>query len=407
MDSLTALPPDLLQKIALHVPTARDVFSLSLVSQYSRNSLTVPVLFKWRLEYYGWDVELWEKDYPLENLHDSKSEGDHWFRIDHIHSHLENLFEHAIAPDSLITSATTGQGSADLSDDRIIRWLEDVSGLLSAVVLHHVSRNLSRLTQVKYEPVWATMFERLCLPMTLVSQHTPVGLGFLALGLAAVCHSEGTAHILENHRARKVFQSLHIFRTGVSDGTPLQLSSILVVSSMLRVKLLAQLVSNRGHWVTTRLLPPSTPLPSPDIPDFRWVDVVRSPNREMNFAISVLELLHDEETPWCGYYSQGGGFGGPMRMAIRRVATDVASGAVAFQGSGSDSVGSFDLQGRIDLMSGSLAAEKKYTLGPSWEWSGFVTPFGLVGRWGSDVILGRKNWCGGWWWIWPTQWNSN
>lgn len=134
MDFLTALPPDLLHKIALHVPATRDLFSLSLVSRCSRNSLTVPILFKWRLEENGWDVELWEKNYSLENLQDNKYEGNQWFRIDHIHSHLEELFEHAVAPNSPIT----GGGSVD-SPQRaeILQWLEDVSGLLPAVVLHH------------------------------------------------------------------------------------------------------------------------------------------------------------------------------------------------------------------------------------------------------------------------------
>ncbi|KAJ7746937.1 hypothetical protein DFH07DRAFT_726048, partial [Mycena maculata] len=73
-----------------------------------------------------------------------------------------------------------------------------------------------------------------------------------------------------------------------------------------------------------------------------------------------------------------------------------------FEGSGSDGVGPFNLQGYVDLESGSLEAEKKY-VNFQWKWSGSITAFGLLGRWRSDSV--RISRWGGWWWIWPAQWN--
>lgn len=241
--------------------------------------------------------------------------------------------------------------------------------------------------------------QHLCWHKNLGDQFPHERQDLLALGLATVCHSAEGTHNFDNDISQKL-QGSSIFDSDDFDGDPLRLSSILIASSVLRFRLLDRM---RDTTAICTLPPPSPPLPRPDIANFRWVDVIDPHNREMSLAFSILDVLHDEETPWCGYYLQEGDFGGPMRMTIRRVPT-VNSGTVAFEGSGSDSVGPFTLQGHIELASRLLGAEKRYvTRGFGWEWSGSVTPFGLVGRWGRNVQ--GHSWSGGWWWIWPTQWN--
>ncbi|KAJ7132084.1 hypothetical protein C8R44DRAFT_977758 [Mycena epipterygia] len=451
MDFLTALPVDLLYNVGLHIPTTRDLFSLSLANQYSRNSLNVPILFKWRLENNGWDVALWEKNYTLENLDERKSEGSQWFKIDYIHSCLEELFEHAITDDSTITLLPTAGNAGSVNPstnqgDEILRWLEDLSRFLPAVLLHHTSRNIPRLTQVKYWPVWNTILrtaDELCsaphLPTFghgVLNTSDPIKaqsdiprqlaretLDLLALGLATVFHSAESTQLLEMHgsvnlskvidgfsRSPGLFggmlrasrSDIRLYRRTVSS----QLSSVLVASSFLRLKLLVERARPEVIASNSRsILPPSPPLPSPDIANFRWIDIIDPQTRHTGFLISILDVLNVGETPWCGYYTQIGQFDPPMRMSLRRSPTN-GTNSIAFHGSGSDHVGGFSIQGNIELASGLLEAKKTYTPtagSHQWSWSGLVTPFGLVGRWGSPEVNDLPG-GSGWWWIWPAQW---
>jgi len=159
--------------------------------------------------------------------------------------------------------------------------------------------------------------------------------------------------------------------------------------------------SNSENGTFVEVLPPSPTNDklAPQIADFDWADVI--PRRQRGFAyrsFSPLEALTAEETPWLGYYTTQGYpriyFDPLMRMTLKRVITDEN---VVFEGSGSDGIDTFSLRGRIDLERGTLEAEKAYhNQSLKWKWTGFVTPFGLVGRWGEAA------W-GGWWWIWPAE----
>ncbi|KAJ6591844.1 hypothetical protein DFH09DRAFT_185097 [Mycena vulgaris] len=434
MDFLGALPLEVLHGVGQAVPSTRDLFSLSLVNQYSRNSLTVPVLFKWRLEQNGWDVEVWEKYYPIDNFHNE------WFRIDYIHSRLGELFEQAITDHSAITlfvSTTSSRGS--LSSDtthgaEILKWLEDVSGLLPAVVLHHASRNVPRLTQVKYWPIWNTMFrivDELCSQPKLPTiksdsgtshQLTRETLDLLALALAAVAHSAESTQLLDMHGSDHWSTVMHGPRRNVANFVSSffprltsnkmrlhwqtmhrQLSSVLCASSFIRVKLLSERRTPRSNIPIVTILPPSPPFSGPDIANFRWVDVIDPQKRQTSFTFAIMEALKTEGS-WFGYYSQGHNFDPVMKITILPDNSGTSGATVTFEGTGWDAVDSFSLKGTIDVASGVLEAEKHYlSAGFTWRWAGLVTPFGLVGKWGYPGDGGQ--W-GGWWWIWPAGWNT-
>ncbi|KAJ7746938.1 hypothetical protein DFH07DRAFT_962780 [Mycena maculata] len=285
MDSLTTLPADLLHRIGLNVPSTRDLFSLSIVNQSSRNSLTVPILFKWRLEENGWDTELWERNYPMENSYDSKMEGNQWFHIDHIHFRLEELFEYAITADSPITRDTSEESVAPSIETH--QWLADLCGSLPAVVLHHVSRNLPRLTQLKFSPVWIILLnqvQRICLQPDMATQFTRERLELLALGLSTACHSVHGTHVFEMHDInvwRRLLARARTFEAVPADGKALAISSILVGSSLARVKLLIERRSRPDIYT----LPPPFPPISPDIGCFRWADVMDPKKWETNLVL--------------------------------------------------------------------------------------------------------------------------
>jgi hypothetical protein len=68
-----------------------------------------------------------------------------------------------------------------------------------------------------------------------------------------------------------------------------------------------------------------------------------------------------------------------------------------FHGEGQDGVGPFTVSGSCDTDNGVVRATKVYET-HGWHWRGMVTPFGMVGVWGSGQDFG-------WWWIWPREWS--
>ena len=75
-------------------------------------------------------------------------------------------------------------------------------------------------------------------------------------------------------------------------------------------------------------------------------------------------------------------------------------GMVHVWGRGKDAVGNFTLSGTISTDMGGLKINKKYDYrGPSWDWLGQLSPFGIIASWGSSPAHG------GWVWLWKTAWS--
>ncbi|THU86567.1 hypothetical protein K435DRAFT_363661 [Dendrothele bispora CBS 962.96] len=446
MDFLTTQPDELIQAIALHVPFTVDLFSLSLVNKRFRNCLTDPVLFKWRLQENGWDVGLWEKDTRVGSdglpVDDRQRRSNRWFRIDYIHSRTEQLLDQAIADGEggihFPWGARDDSGLPTVKNGSMtLRWLENLACVLPAVVHHHTSRNVPRVTEVKYWPVWDLLLQSLnALCSEAIVPKAEQGrdrnreligaLEGLALSIGSVFHGMGRQQLRDLLGERYLKQNLlKLIQDNTIRGlfhhfdevTPHRLlmrhrlSSVLLASSNLRLMLLAEYYRDAGIQVTNvSTLPPSPPGPGPCVISYDWTENITPgyPQFGENFAydkFAPLDFLVQEETSWIGYYSK------PLRVGPRRITFDpmmtmnlkrAASSSdttVVFEGSGVDGIDSFTLQGTIDLQQGAVEARKSYAnAGHSWKWMGFGTPFGLIGRWG------QPGW-GGWWWIWPAEWS--
>ena len=112
-----------------------------------------------------------------------------------------------------------------------------------------------------------------------------------------------------------------------------------------------------------------------------------------------------EEGVWEGYYAYCFDrspylcrFDPPMKHLRLRCTEESTDDVQFFEGSGSDNVGRFSLSGWIHVESGKIVAKKQYSLyGVSWDWSAFMTPFGIAGTWGEIEY-------GGWLWLWKADW---
>ena len=109
---------------------------------------------------------------------------------------------------------------------------------------------------------------------------------------------------------------------------------------------------------------------------------------------------------WAGYYTYEDileTHDPPMFFKLRLAPPTPAAEAaykVYFCGEGADNVGSFTLEGSSDTQTGVVIARKVYAGAHWWDWYGVITPFGMVGVWGTGSNAF------GWWWIWPQEWSE-
>ena len=115
------------------------------------------------------------------------------------------------------------------------------------------------------------------------------------------------------------------------------------------------------------------------------------------------EFIEDE--PWIGYYCYSMGTSNPnvqidammSDITIKCVARDIAN--TELEGHGVDGCGTFEIRGVLHRATGLMTLTKQYQAGTSWRWDAVMTPFGIVGCWGS------AHW-GGWFWLYKKSWSS-
>jgi hypothetical protein len=107
---------------------------------------------------------------------------------------------------------------------------------------------------------------------------------------------------------------------------------------------------------------------------------------------------------WAGYYTTMGtnGLNPPMFFDLHLSEppwpTWAHPNCMYFCGEGHNHVGLFSLWGECHILTGMIKAIKTYPgMFPS-NWTGMLTPFGMVGKWGDSEYRG-------WWWIWPQEWS--
>jgi hypothetical protein len=203
--------------------------------------------------------------------------------------------------------------------------------------------------------------------------------------------------------------TLTITGTDIVD-TSMWYSACFLVQIKIRLKL---------HFQATRtllsLLPPSIPrmdLASQyDEPYELASDAILWPwVRDGLAGTPIARLSSASSDSWAGYYYYlPGGPSDPeppmfFKFGLVPPPTTIndleAAHRVYFCGEGADSVGSFFLEGSADTHTGTVAARKSYVGAHWWHWRGVITPFGMVGVWGTDTDPY------GWWWIWPQEWSE-
>ncbi len=120
-------------------------------------------------------------------------------------------------------------------------------------------------------------------------------------------------------------------------------------------------------------------------------------------AMATPEFLQDGE--WVGYYSYSGPaavpsvtFDDPCREIRFKVTP--AGGVLHLQVERAlDAIGRFSLTGQLTVRTGEFTLAKDYGVGHAWTLLGVLTPFGLVGTWGTP------GW-GGWFWFWKAEWSG-
>ncbi|KAI4652432.1 hypothetical protein J4E93_002634 [Alternaria ventricosa] len=125
---------------------------------------------------------------------------------------------------------------------------------------------------------------------------------------------------------------------------------------------------------------------------------------------------------WTGYYSdQRRALGrrrfDPRMHSIHFVARDTTEpkwdvgGYTTYtiidsQSRGTDSVGEFSLEGRVRHNDGDISLTKRYlSKDLSCDWEARMTPFGMVGAWGTGRSIDTR--FGGYIWIWKEEWQGS
>jgi hypothetical protein len=120
-------------------------------------------------------------------------------------------------------------------------------------------------------------------------------------------------------------------------------------------------------------------------------------------AMTSRDFLVGDE--WMGYYKDVENINGldpPMRGVIfESYKQSVIPELRILRGRGTDFRGEFTLLGEMGADDGKLILGKRYINGDSWQYSGVMTPFGIVGKW-----YGRSSTdvAGGLFWLWKAKW---
>ena len=193
------------------------------------------------------------------------------------------------------------------------------------------------------------------------------------------------------------------------------LRSLAILILHLRTQLSGQGLMQR--WRQTHHSSGSLSLPSPWTIPFHEHMNLPAPfahSTPKNFGTSHLSCMTKksflESGEWGGYYSLPSGgfnlyetFDPPMYGIKLSITANHHRGELLdIKGTGGeDAVGSFMLDGNINVENGLLHLQKKYAnYGPTWIWKGYLSPFGIVAAWG------KQGW-GGLVWLYKTSWIDN
>ncbi|KAH9063575.1 hypothetical protein EDB87DRAFT_1602392 [Lactarius vividus] len=430
-------PPEILCEIALHLPLTEDVVSLTLTNRAVRAALSTPALFKARLLLQKWDIDAWQdEDDKAQRSGDWKR----WIRIDHIHSRTLQLFEEASAGGLSRPSVEAPSGSRPPGPEvrdvhgicvhfgKTEDWSRRLSIVFPMLISHHRANNILRITKTKYRDAFRAQLddgdktreidrsplstfcwlERAC--FGLVAFIMQCNADTIELIFGGAWTAVGLPDFIANIFSRFRFDAMSLFPSNSSASAP---TDIVNISRRYSAGFLIQLKMRLNLHFYARceplsLLPPSLPPIDPasqydepyehSSPAFVWPWL-----RDGLAGTPLTGLSSASGQRWGGYYTDEGVDEPPMFFKLYSApppATDAGANKVYFHGDGADRVGLFTLEGSSDTQTGVVIARKTYVGAHRWDWRGVITPFGMVGVWGTET----QNF--GWWWVWPQEWSE-
>ncbi|KAH9046137.1 hypothetical protein EDB84DRAFT_1467852, partial [Lactarius hengduanensis] len=402
-----------------------------------------------RLLLQKWDIDAWQdEDDKAQRLGDWKR----WMRIDSIHSKTLQLFEEAsaggLSPPLVEAPSESGPPSPDVRNIRDTRihfgktedWSRRLSIVFPMLISHHRANNILHITETKYCDAFRAhlmvVTESFCHPPSQQSREirdrSPLStfcwLERACFGLVAFviqCNAdtiesifgdawttEGSPDFVADIFSTFPFDAMALFPSNGSARAP---TDIVDISRRYSAGFLFQLKMRLNlHFRATReplsLLPPSLPPIDPasqydepyelGSPAFVWPWL-----RDGLAGTPLTGLSSASGQKWVGYYIDEGMDepGPPMFFKLYLApppAADAGANKLYFRGDGADSVGLFTLEGSSDTQTGVVIARKTYVGAHWWDWRGVITPFGMVGVWGTET----QN--SGWWWVWPQEWSE-
>ncbi|KAH8987447.1 hypothetical protein EDB92DRAFT_1875786 [Lactarius akahatsu] len=417
-------PPEILCEIALHLPLTEDVISLTLTNHAVRVALSTPALFKARLLSQKWDIDAWQdEDDKAQRLGDWKR----WIRIDHVHSRTLQLFEEAsaggLSPPLVEAPSESRPPNPDVRNVRDTRihfgktedWSRRLSIVFPMLISHHRANNILRITETKYCDAF-----RAHLMVVTESCHPPFQQSreIRDRSLSTFCWLERACFGLVAFVIQCNADTIEsIFGSAwATDGSPdfakaptdiVDISRRYSAGFLIQLKMCLNLHFQATHEPLS-LLPPSLPPMDPasqydepyelGSPTFVWPWL-----RDGLAGTPLTGLSSASGQKWVGYYIDEGMDEPPMFFELYLApphAADAGGNKLYFRGDGADSVGFFTLEGSSDMQTGVVIARKTYVGAHWWDWRGVITPFGMVGVWGTEA----QNL--GWWWVWPQEWSE-
>ncbi|CAL1694133.1 unnamed protein product [Somion occarium] len=403
---IDSLPGEVISQFALHVPSVKDIISLSLTNHTIRNALYTPAIHKERVASRGWDVYGWNESLSDVALYECRVQM--WQKIDWAHENLQRLLNKGINDilPALTLTLEACIGKVFTPPHEVLSWTINIMELAPLAFDDHRPNTRSRVMTGDSQKLWPVVFRAL----DLASQPSEFSISVQTDPFYSI-HRTSLASVIPLHRALFHLvsllsaQNLSVVRSLFGDmfETPypkyhtfrrLKLPSTAAHS----MRFSRSIMSLAILWVNL-LLNPNLPTSifSVRVPCHSQKPIAVGKWREVDgFPLNAMK----DDARWVGYYSYN--FNGsfridpPVHMSFNSVQWN--SHQASFKATGADRVGSFDLNGTVLLDEGRVGAKKKYTDpdGPMWLWDGMVLPWGMVGTWGQGDGYG-------WWWIWPEQ----
>ncbi|KAI0261120.1 hypothetical protein BC834DRAFT_972907 [Gloeopeniophorella convolvens] len=333
-----------------------------------------------------------------------------------------------------------------LDGAKSVAWVKRLSEVLPSVAMHHRLNNVPRVTDTRYHgaikaftltttqlcfsPELAPRsgspnslstsssseydwYERACFGMAALFMYDDAGPEFRTIfeGIWEHLRSSVLRALYRSNATEEQYSAIFIHNLSLRHLPQLddfykcisrRFSICLIVQLIMHLELRFEEPKSR-HILQAPRIPRSGPVLRPyDEPFLLGPGSIR-PWLQDDMAGTPFAGLSTSPRAWAGYYTteipQWIARDMPMFFDLQTTPPEAGgSRYISFQAAGEDAVGRFTLVGTCDSRTGLVSAQKMYQGMHTWEWDGVVTPFGMVGRWGTKSY-------GGWWWVWPREWS--